>query len=435
MKKNDIKRYLQFALIVLAAGSIFPIIYLRTAYSTTIISVFNLEQKGFGGWYSILGIIFAISYFPSGLLCIKFSPKWLIVLSLIGAGTFGVWFAQIPSYNVVMFIYVMWGIFSVFTFWGAHMSLTELLSKPNEKGKFYGILDGGRGVVEAVLATIAAGIFQVILNKNNISITEVKAFQAVVYVYVSVIALMAILITVFLQSNKKIMLLHNNTEDYQIKIVDKFTSKDFKNIIKNKYIWLISMIIFFSYIMTYAIYYMGESLEVKSGFSVVNSANIMVIILWMRPIGGLFGGWLADRYNKVLVLIIFLISAALCSGIAIILTGNKNYFIVVLLVISSIFIYAIRGSYWSLLGQAKLETKSIAVGIGIISFIGYMPDIFLGYIDTGMRMNLKPNVFLNGFMILCIVSAIVAIPLLILYGYWTKKDGSYIKKENDINNQ
>ena len=42
MKKDNLRRYLQFALIVLAAGAIYPVIYLRTNYQVTLLEVFNL---------------------------------------------------------------------------------------------------------------------------------------------------------------------------------------------------------------------------------------------------------------------------------------------------------------------------------------------------------------------------------------------------------
>ena len=159
MKKENSKRYLQFMLIILAAGSIYPLIYLKAQYQETILQVFNMTNQQLNSIYTILGFVFILGYFPSGMLCDKFSAKNLLSLSLLGTALGGFWFAQVPSYNSIMIIFAIWGVFSVFTFWAAHLKVVKMLSTPEEDGRFFGILDSGRGLVEAILASIALAIF------------------------------------------------------------------------------------------------------------------------------------------------------------------------------------------------------------------------------------------------------------------------------------
>ena len=54
MSGNNLRRYLQFFLIVLAAGAIYPVIYLRTNYQVTILEVFGLTPD-LNNFYSFLG--------------------------------------------------------------------------------------------------------------------------------------------------------------------------------------------------------------------------------------------------------------------------------------------------------------------------------------------------------------------------------------------
>ncbi|MEN6636615.1 MAG: MFS transporter, partial [Clostridiaceae bacterium] len=60
MKKENLRRYLQFALIILAAGAIYPVIYLRTNYQVTLLEVFNLSQTQLNNFYSMLGLAYVI---------------------------------------------------------------------------------------------------------------------------------------------------------------------------------------------------------------------------------------------------------------------------------------------------------------------------------------------------------------------------------------
>lgn len=136
MQSANFKRYFQFLLIVLAAGAIFPLIYLRTNYQETILEVYGMTLPQLNTIFSVLGIAFIVGYFPSGWISDRFSSKKLISISLFFVGLAGIWFAQVPSYPIIILIFVIWGIFSVLTFWAAHLKLVKLISKKEEEGRF-----------------------------------------------------------------------------------------------------------------------------------------------------------------------------------------------------------------------------------------------------------------------------------------------------------
>jgi len=113
MKSGNLRRYLQFALIVLAAGAIYPVIYLRTNYQVTLLEVFNLSQAQLNNFYSMLGIAYVIGYIPSGLLADRVPAKWLIGISLLGVSLCGFWFASAGAGAVTRFSSC--GVFSPFS--------------------------------------------------------------------------------------------------------------------------------------------------------------------------------------------------------------------------------------------------------------------------------------------------------------------------------
>ena len=267
MNNKNLKRNFQFFLIVLASESIFPIIYLKTNYQQTLLQVFNMTLPQLNSIYSILGIVWLVGYFPSGLISDKFSAKWLLSISLFGVAAAGFWFAQIPSYKNVVVIYGIWGIFSVFTFWSAHMKIVKLLAKKKEEGRFFGILDGGRGVVEALLASLALYIFTKVMGGSTNLANNRSAIVSIIYMYSIVVFVVGILVTIFVENDKK--------AGYQ-KVAgaapkQKVKLSDFEGVFKNKYVYIMGGIIFMSYTVYWTVYYLGGFLQGNVGVDAVSA--------------------------------------------------------------------------------------------------------------------------------------------------------------------
>lgn len=397
MNKDKLRRYLQFLLVVLAAGAIYPLIYLKSNYQESILEVFGMSLQQLNTIYSILGMVFVVGYFPSGLLSDKFSAKKLLTLSLLGTSIGGFWFAQVPNYSSVVVIFCIWGVFSVFTFWSSHMKLVKLLARENEEGKFFGILDGGRGVVEAVLASIAIMIFSGILGDSLAFEDKKSAIVAVIYMYSAALLITAVLIGIFVEDDKKMAASKVTTTKSE---VEKFKFSDIIKLFKNKYVYLQGGIIFMGYAVFWTVYYLGGFLETNVGVDPVTVGTIMVIVLWMRPVGGFIGGYLADKIGKTNTIIGALAGAGLCLFSAAVLPvtiGNSIFY--GLIVLLAVFLYAIRGTYWSLLGEAKIEAAIMGTAIGVISFIGYLPDIILPIYNSFLFNTFGGNGGYNAYFI------------------------------------
>ena len=91
------QRYLKLAVLVLIAGNIYPLIYLRQNFEVSIVETFGITSAQINDNYSWLGFIYLITYIPSGWLADRVSPRILMSFSLLMAGLLGVWFASIPS--------------------------------------------------------------------------------------------------------------------------------------------------------------------------------------------------------------------------------------------------------------------------------------------------------------------------------------------------
>lgn len=420
MKQSNLKRYFQFFLIILAAGAIYPVIYLRTNYQVTILEVFNLTQPQLNNFYSMLGMAYVIGYIPSGLLADRVSAKKLIAISLLGTSLCGFWFAQVPGQTSVSIIFFLWGIFSVFTFWSAHMKIVKMLARTNEEGRFFGILDGGRGVVEAVMASIGLGIFATILGSSEMLMDKQAALVSVIYLYSAIVLVAAILIFIFVDDDKKLAAMSENTGERAEG--EKFHLADIGKLLKNKYVYLMGGIIFMGYAVFWTVYYIGGFLQTNVGIDAVTVGTITVVVLWMRPVGGFIGGFLADKIGRPLTISIALAGAAFLLMLAAITPVASVNLFPVIMVALGIFLYMIRGTYWSLLGLSKIELAMMGTAIGLISFIGYMPDIILPQLNSFLWATFGDQGGYNAYFIVSAVFGILGILILTVYARLNKKE-------------
>lgn len=421
MSRENFKKYFQFFLVVLAAGSIYPLVYLKSGYQESILQVFNMSNAELNSMYTILGWVFVFGYIPSGILSDRFSAKKLLAISLFFTGLGGLWFAQIPSYQYVMVIFAIWGIFSVFTFWSAHMKIVKLLANDDEQGKFFGILDGGRGVVEALLASLALFIFSGVLGTSLDVVDKTSALVAVIYMYSAVLIATSVLIWIFVEDDKKVLALDAEKKEAVKSPAFKFS--ELGDLFKNKKVYLLGAIIFMGYATFWTYYYLSWFLEVYVGIDPVSVAGTMVIFVWMRPVGGFIGGYLADKIGRTTVQMIALAGAAACLlGISFLpVTGNVGLFSPIIILLG-IFLYTIRGTYWSLLGDLNLNALIIGTAIGAVSFIGYLPDIILPSYNTYLWATFGDMGGFNAYFISSAVLALVGVVLVFVFGVMIKKE-------------
>lgn len=413
MNKETIKRYIQLALVVSSAGVIYPIAYLKNNYQETLLEVFNISIQDLNMIFLALGIISVISYFPSGVLCDKFSCKKLLIISLLGTAAAGFWFATVPGFSGIVVIYMLWGVFSIFTFWAAHMKLIKLLARPEEQGRFFGILDGGRGLIEAVLAIIAVAIFANRMGAAPGPEEKRSAMVALVYLYSIAIVVVAVLIMFFMDDDKDPNGMFRKGSDVKS---EKFKLSECTELFKNKTIFVMSGIVFMAYSLTWTLYYFSGFLQTNVGIDAVTVGVVMTVVLWLRPVGGFIGGFIGDKFGRPKAIFIALLSAAIGLIVVSLLpvTSGNALFIGIILVLS-FFIYAVRGTYWSLMDDCKVNPAIIGTALGFTALLGYLPDIVIPLFNTYMFNTYGPNGGYNAYFIGSAIMGIVGVVLIAIF--------------------
>jgi len=373
-----LRSYSQLVLIIVAAGAIYPLLYLRQNFELSILEAFNISQTQLRYCSSILGVIFMITYVPSGWLADRFSSRKLLAYSLLATGLLGLWFSTMPSYGSLLIIYGAWGLATGLTFWSAHIKLVAMLAKRDQQGRFFGILDGGRGLVEALLATIAIALFAYALSQEAGS--AVLALKQVIYLYVGVLLVMAPLIY---------WLLDDAEADTELAKSDHSEKSSFRNdimiVLTHREIWLCAICIACGYQLFYATYSFSAYLQQNFGLTAVMVGTITVAKLWMRPIGGIAAGFIGDWSSpeKVLSILLALASFSLAM-MAFLPASAAALFMLAVVLLIGLLTYAVRGLYWATLGGCNVPNKIKGLAIGIISMIGYFPEVYLPLLSASL---------------------------------------------------
>jgi sugar phosphate permease len=402
------KRYLKLAVLVIVAGIIYPLIYLRQNFELSILEAFNITSKELGQNYAMLGFIYLITYVPSGWLADRVSPRILMSFSLFMAGSLGVWFGTFPSANALMVIFAGWGIAAGLTFWSALIKATTLLAKPEEQGRFFGILDGGRGLIEAALASVAVGMFA--YYTNSIGQDTQQALDKVIWLYAGMMLLFAPISYFILDDPKPSANDGINAKD------GRNWFRDLASIAKQEKIWLCAICILTGYQLFWATYSFSAYMQNFYGLTAVTVASITVAKLWMRPIGAAAAGFAGDFLNRDYVLSgLLILSSAALAGLILLPAGAGTVVLLGIVMVIGFLTYAIRGIFWSTLDSCKVSNNIKGLAIGLISLVGYSPDLYLplasGYLFEAYPGKTGYAIYFGGIASTGIVGAFAALRL------------------------
>lgn len=367
--------YILFLLII-AGETVFILPFvLARVFRPTVLEVFQLNNFQLGICFSIYGVVALLSYLFGGPLADKFHPRKLMGIALLATALGGLYLATYPSYNALKILYGYWGFTTIFLFWAPLIKATRMWGGMENQGKAFGFLDGGRGLVAASFGLLGVIIFSLLLTvdiKDATLVEKQAAFGQVILSTAAIMVLIAVLIFFFLKPKAK--------EPERIFNTDKSVWGDVGKVIKIPSIWLLMIII----VCAYTGYKSTDvfSLYAKDvmQFNEINAAKIGTFMLYLRPVTGVIIGLLADRTKGALLLvwgfvIMALGSIVFASGI---LGPQSVVFFIFSLFFIALGVYAIRVLYFAVLQEGKIPLALTGTAVGVISVIGYTPEIFAG---------------------------------------------------------
>ena len=158
--------FTMFALVV-AGEAIFGLPFLVSrVFRPTLLDVFGITNLQLGTAFSVYGVVAMVAYLPGGPLADRFSARRMMAIALCVSAVGGVFYATLPSIGGLKLLFGFWGLTTILLFWAALIRATRVWGGENGQGKAFGILDGGRGLLAAVLATVTVGVFGALLPED-----------------------------------------------------------------------------------------------------------------------------------------------------------------------------------------------------------------------------------------------------------------------------
>lgn len=362
-------------LLILAGESVFILPFvLPRVFRPTVLEAFGLDNVALGLCFSVYGIVALLSYLFGGPLADKFAPRKLIAVALWMTALGGLVYAAFPGYTVLKILYGYWGFTTIFLFWASMIKATRVWGGSTAQGKAFGFLDGGRGLVGALFGTMGVLIFSLFIASeiSEASANESRAaFRYVILFATGIVVLVGLLVWFFMKMDQK--------AEKEI-ILEKITISQIQEVLRLPSVWLLMIIILCAYVGykitdIFSLYATDVML-----YDQVQSAQVGTFLLFVRPVIGVLFGVLADRTQTTLWLVIsFIVSffGALLFATGIISASATALFFISILVVAT-GVYAARSLYFAVMERGRIPLVLTGTAVGLISLVGYTPDIFAG---------------------------------------------------------
>jgi MFS transporter, GlpU family, inner membrane protein len=389
------EKRLTLTLLCVSGSIIYWLPFFSEIYYVPMQDAFGFTKTQLGILSSTFGFVSLIAYFPGGWLADRVSSRKLITLALVVTAAGGFVFSTLPSFEICLLIYGLWGISTACIFWSAMIKATRDCAPPEEQGRVFGVLEGGRNFTDMVTGTVVLAVFA--LRGGN---DEALAGQ--IFFYSLAALVLALFVWITMKDNKPT----------QGEATSKQPRAGLANIIavlKFPMVWLMAIIILTAYSGYWgAAYFTPYATEVFALGSVLGGA-VGTAKLWIAALAAVVAGVIADRIGPAKAVLGSFVLMTAGFFIFALLPGAPNLLALLLIngAIISCAVYALRGIYFALLEQGGVPSAVTGTAAGLVSVVGYTPDIFMPILG-GVILDANPGAqgYQNFFLFVAILSLI-----------------------------
>lgn len=323
-----------------------------------------------------------------GTLADRYPPRKLMATSLFMTAAGGLYLAEFPSYIGLQWLYGYWGFSTIFLFWSAMIKATRNWGGGNQQGRAFGYLEAGRGLVAASIGVLGVLIFSYLLPKDISAASfeeRVVAFRYVILFAVGLATLIGILVLFYLKENT------SQEEDLLPK-----TDRSFSTLVKVAKMPSVGLLIVIV-LCAYCGYKVTDILSLYATdvmlFDEVDAAKVGSYQMYLRPLVCVAVGFFADKTSSALWLIRGFV--VLFFGAALFASGWVNSplsgLFIFAVIVTGIGTYALRTLYYAAVKEGHIPYAVTGTAVGIISVVGYTPDIFMGPL-MGYLLDSSPGI-------------------------------------------
>lgn len=350
-----------FILLILAAGTVYKVPYLKAVFYDQMIDSLQITNTQLGVLSSVYAGFKMIIYIPCGIIADRMDTKKTLVASMLGESILTGIYAMLPSFGVLEVIQALMALVNVF-FWTSFIKSIRILGKNMAQGKIFGLSEGFRGITGSI-ATFAALQCVSVFAESKHSIRYALLFYTVLYFVIGV------LIWIICPND-----MEDEKDHHQ-------TWADYMAVFKRPAIWMVSLLIFTTYSMQvafeYTTAYMTQVLKIAA-------VTVGVIATLRDNICGIIGspaaGAWADKLRSPTKVALRLIVTELLLCIVLFFspaTPKLAVFVMGFILVFSIVLYGIRGVYYSTMSETGIPVSLTATATAVVAVFGYTPDMFM----------------------------------------------------------
>jgi sugar phosphate permease len=372
--------------LVVAGEAVFALpFHLARYFRPTVLSVFGFSNTELGQAMAAYGVVAMLAYFPGGLLADRFTARSLVTLSLLLTAAGGMYMATFPGVVGMAVLWAFWGMTSILMLWAAMIRATRDWGGREQQGTAYGILDGGRGLFAALLAVAAAHAFAWFMPADVEAVTEAAratALRNIIWMYVAATLAAAALAWFGIPTIAPQVATDSEGQPW----------RHVGTVVRMPAIWCQSIVVVTAYMAYKATDDFGLFAKEAYAMDEVEAAFVSGLSAWIRPLAALAGGWLATRRSASSVAAACFVTLMVGFGAIASMTvvPGLMWLLVSQIAIACVAVYGLRGVYFALFEQASLPMAATGTAVGIVSVIGYTPDIFSGVV-LGVILDAHPG--------------------------------------------
>ena len=145
----------------MATGVVYKLPYIQDVFYVSIQESLNLSHTQLGNILSMAGLFSTFGFLLSIYFIDRISKRILIPCGLIGVGLTGIYLYTLPGYYGLMFIWVLFALFSDMVYWPVLVKSVKELGNDDEQGRIFGFFEAGRGLFDTLIVFIALSIFSI----------------------------------------------------------------------------------------------------------------------------------------------------------------------------------------------------------------------------------------------------------------------------------
>ncbi|WP_152557229.1 MFS transporter, partial [Photobacterium sanctipauli] len=352
----------------ISASIIYQVPYLKYVFYDQMVAALNVTNTELGKLSGIYGMIAMFCYPIGGILSDKFRIKNLFSMSMVVMGLLTLWMSTLPSYNTLKVIYALMAIFSILTFWASRQKAIRLISHGNSYPKNQGLSSGILGCTSMLFSFFITYVISQSLDYKS-------GFQVALYYYgAALIVLGALSYIVIPRFDDEISAETKSSNG-------KLSLSVVKEVLRLPIVWLTTVSVFSVYglyiTVSYTTPYLTNIYGIsESTVSIISSIRTYGLMLISAPLLG----YLAMKIGSTARMIVYSsIIALVCVACFVLLPKDAGFILPVTIItlIAALFVGGSYGVYFAQFADGKVPVYMFGTATGIVSFVGFMPDVFV----------------------------------------------------------